>query len=262
MVSYALKAAEKRGEVVPGDTIVEASSGNTGVAMSMVAAVKNYKTIIVVPDTISQLKINMMKAYGAQIQYTPAKDGVNAAVHKAREIADEHNAFLLNQFRNPDNIKAHHATGREILSQARHVDVFVAGIGTGGTLIGVAEVLKKASSETKIIAVEPYTSPAFFNMFYRKSLPIDDGIPHNIEGIGESFVPEILRMKHDLVDGVILVTDRDAFNTRNRLAIKEGLFVGISSGANVDVALRLAKNVKLGETIVTVLPDNGLRYFR
>jgi cysteine synthase A len=257
MVSYALEAAKSRGDIVPGDTIVEASSGNTGVSLAMMAVLKGYKAIVVVPDTTSQVKVRMMKAFGAQVILTSAGAGVKAVVQKAKDIAGENNAYQLNQFVNPDNIKAHYITGKEMLSQVGHVDIFVAGVGTGGTLIGVAKALKEASSETKIVALEPYAAPAFYNLFHGESLPIFEGIPHRIEGIGESFVPEILLRNRDLVDDVVLVTDNEALGMRDRLALEEGLYVGASSGANLSTASRLSKE---GGTVVTVMPDTGMRY--
>jgi cysteine synthase A len=260
MVHYAIESAERKGLLEKGDTIVEASSGNTGVSVSMIAAYKGYKAVIVVPDSTSGVKSRMMRGYGAELICTPSEEGIDATVRRAREEADERGAFLLDQFRNPDNVKAHHATGREILSQAGHVDAFVAGIGTGGTLIGVGQVLKEADPETKIIVVEPATAPAFYNMYYGSSLPIGPGIPHRIEGIGETFVPEIVRDNTEIVDGVILVSDEEAFEMRRRLAVVEGLFVGISSGANVHAALEASRDLGRGAHVVTVLPDSGQRY--
>lgn len=257
MVNYALEAAEKRGELKHGDTIVEASSGNTGVSLSMLSALKKYKSIIVVPDSTSLVKVKMMEAYGSKIVYTNSKDGVNETLQKAKQVAEENNAFLLNQFENQDNIKAHNITGKEILDQVGNVDIFVAGIGTGGTLLGVAEILKKSNPETRIIAVEPKKAPAFYNMFYDKNLPIAEGIPHKIEGIGESFVPELLKRNQNIVDEVSLVTDNEAFMMKSRLAIEEGLFIGNSSGANVYVAQKYLHKNKI---VITILPDTGMRY--
>ena len=260
MVHYIIEAAERRGNLSHNDVIVEASSGNTGVSVAMISAKKGYKAVIVVPDTTSKIKTKMMKWYGAEIVYTPSEEGIYSTVLKAREIAEEKKAFLLNQFKNVDNIRAHHSTGKEILNQVGEVDTFVAGIGTGGTLIGVAEVLKDENSETRIVAVEPAKVPAFYNIFYGTALPILKGIPHSIEGIGESFVPKILNDNRSLVDDVILVGDKDAFSTMKRLAAKEGIFVGVSSGANVYTAIKLAKNINESQRVVTVLPDSGQRY--
>lgn len=260
MVHYSIESAERSGLLLKGDTIVEASSGNTGVSVAMIAAFKGYKAVIVVPETTSGVKAKMMDSYGAELIYTPSEGGIDATVRRAREEAEERGAFLLDQFRNPDNVKAHHATGNEILRQAGHVDAFVAGIGTGGTLVGVTQMLKEANPETKIVAVEPATAPAYYNMYYGSSLPIGSGIPHRIEGIGESFVPEIVRDNTDIVDEVILVRDEEAFEMMRRLAVVEGLFTGVSSGANVHAALELAKSLDRNAHVVTVLPDSGQRY--
>lgn len=268
MVLYALEAAEKRGMLKKGRgmTLVEATSGNTGVALSMIASVKGYHTIIVMPETTSKEKIKMIKAFGAKLIFTSAEKGMAEPVRLAEEIARKKKAFLLNQFENPDNAKAHETTGREILNQMKrlkkNVDAFVAGIGTGGTLIGVAKVLKKKNPKTKIVAVEPAAVPAFYNMLYGKRLPVKGGIAHKIEGIGEGFVPKILSRKKNrrLVNDVILVKDEEAIRMTKKLANEEGLFVGISSGANVLAALKLAKKLGKGKNIVTVLPDTGQRY--
>ena len=259
MVHYTVESAERRGLLGNGDTIVEASSGNTGISVAMIAAYKGYKAVIVVPETTSGVKVKMMERYGAEVIYTPSEEGIDATIRRAREEAEERGAFLLDQFRNPDNVRAHHATGEEILKQAGHVDVFVAGIGTGGTLVGVAQVLKEANPETRIVAVEPALAPAYYNMYYGCSLPIGSGIPHRIEGIGETFVPEIIRKNTDIVDEVMLVGDEEAFEMMGRLATVEGLLTGVSSGANVHAAIEIAKKGK-GACIVTVLPDSGQRY--
>jgi cysteine synthase A len=260
MVCCAIQGAERRGLLKVGDTLVEASSGNTGVALAMLSAVKGYKAVIVVPDTTSRVKVEMMERYGAEIVYTPSELGVRATVMKASQVAEERKAFLLDQFRNPDNVKAHNITGREILRQAGKVDVFVAGIGTGGTLIGIAEVLKEANPETRIIAVEPVNASAFYNLFYGTDLPLGSGIPHRIEGIGESFVPEIISENVGQVDGVILIEEEDAFEMMKKLATEEGLYVGVSSGANVWSSIKLAEEIDAEKNIVTVLPDSGQRY--
>lgn len=260
MVHYAIESAERRGLLVKGDTIVEASSGNTGVSVAMIAACKGYKAVIVVPETTSGVKTRMMYSYGAELIYTPSEEGIDATVRRAREETEERGAFLLDQFRNPDNVEAHHATGAEILMQADHVDAFVAGIGTGGTLIGVSQMLKEANPGTKVLAVEPTTAPAYYNTYYGSSLPIGRGIPHRIEGIGETFVPQIISDNTDIVDGVVLVNDEEAFEMMRRLAIVEGLFTGVSSGANVHAALELARSMDHDARVVTVLPDSGQRY--
>ncbi len=260
MVHYAVESAERRGILGNGDTIVEASSGNTGISVAMIAAFKGYKAIVVVPETTSNIKIKMMERYGAEVIYTPSEDGIDATIRKARGEAKEKGAFLLDQFRNPDNVRAHHVTGEEILRQAGHVDAFVAGIGSGGTLVGVAQELKEANPETKIVAVEPALAPAYYNMYYGCNLPIGSGIPHRIEGIGETFVPEIVRDNINIVDEVMLIGDEEAFEMMRMLAAVEGLLTGVSSGANVCAAMKFAKNLDNGARIVTVLPDSGQRY--
>lgn len=260
MALYAIEAAEKRGELKRNATIVEATSGNTGIALSMVAAVKGYRPVIVMPETTTIEKIQMMKSFGAKLVFTPTKGGMKATVKRAKEIVRKKKAFYLNQFENPDNVKAQKITGREVLNQLKNADAFVAGIGTGGTLIGVAKALKRKNPKTKIVAVEPAKVPAFYNMFYGKKLTIAKGIPHKIEGIGEGFVPKLIDNNKNLVDEVMLVKDKDAIKVMNKLAKVEGLFVGVSSGANVWVALKVAKKMSRRKNVVTVLPDTGQRY--
>jgi cysteine synthase len=261
MVKHVIEQAEKRGELTPGDQIVEASSGNTGVALSMIASLKGYKACIVTPDTISEVKAGMMRRYGAELVFTPNELGVSAVVDKANRLAEKRGAFLLNQFQTPDNVKAQNITGREILCQVETVDVFCAGVGTGGTLVGIAQVLKEAAQGTRIYAVEPELAPALYNLYYGKNLPIPEGIPHMIEGIGESFISRIVEDNYEaLIDGVILCSDFNAMTTMATLASNEGLCVGVSSGANVWAAKQLASQLGEGNNVVTVLPDTGQRY--
>jgi len=261
MVAYAIESAERRGELYPEGVVVEASSGNTGVSLAMVAAVKGYRAVIIVPDTTSRVKVSMMMRFGAEIIKIPADSGMKAVVEAANRIVDEWDAFLLDQFKNRDNVRAHFQTGREILDQVKQVDAFVAGVGTGGTLVGVAQVLKKANPDTKIIAVEPVTAPAFYNMHHGTDLPIGSGIPHKIEGIGETFVPELLYRNRELVDDVVLVSDGDAASSTRVLAEREGLIVGVSSGANVKASIEITELLPQDARVVTVLPDSGQRYF-
>ena len=260
MVAYIIQEAELRGEIESGQTIVEATSGNTGVSLAMVAAIKGYKALILAPDTTSNIKRYMMKLYGAELLLTDGDEGINATVEKARTLAEERGAFLLNQFKSSDNPAAHHVTGKEILDQLGAVDVFVAGVGTGGTLIGVGEVLKEVNPDTRLVAVEPYTAPALFNLFHGEDLPVGSGIPHRIEGIGETFVPDIIKNRIDLIDDVVLVRDEDAFHCMRQLGRSYGLCVGVSSGANVHVAKSLVKSLNNSMSVVTVLPDSGQRY--
>lgn len=260
IVAYILQEAEQRGKLAPGQTIVEATSGNTGVSLALVAAIKGYKALIVAPDSTSSIKKHMMKLYGAELSLTDGEEGIKATVEKARILAEERDAFLLDQFRSPDNPAAHHVTGKEILDQLGAVDVFVAGVGTGGTLIGVGEVLKEVNPSTRLVAVEPYTAPALFNLFYGEDLSIGSGIPHRIEGIGETFVSDILEKRINLIDDVVLVKDEEAFHCMRQLGQNYGLCVGVSSGANVHVAKSLARSLDYGMSVVTVLPDSGQRY--
>jgi cysteine synthase A len=262
MVAYAIKNAEKRGKLRKGYTIVEATSGNTGVALAMVAATKGYKSVIVMPKSTSDIKKKMMRSFGAKLVLTPDKGGIAAVVNKAKELAKRKNSWMLNQFENPDNPRSHIEIGKEIVKALGRdgVDAFVAAIGTGGTLVGVSKALKGVNQKTRIVAVEPMKAPAFYNMFYGKSLKIGSGISHGIEGIGEGFVPKILAENRRVVDDVMLVKDADAFKTMGELIKKEGVFVGMSSGANVWAALKVAKKLGEGRTVVTVLPDSGQRY--
>jgi len=260
MAAYCISEAEKRGELKKGYTIVEATSGNTGVAVAMVAAAKSYRAVLVMPEGTSGEKKDMMRFFGARLVLVPDRKGMAGVVGKAKQIAKRKSTWMLNQFENPDNPRSHMEFGREVLAQLGRVDAFVASIGTGGTLIGVAKVLKKKNPKTKIIAVEPKAVPAFYNMFYGKSLPVKKGIAHKIEGIGEGFVPKILSDNIRFVDEVMLVSDNDAIRFMKLLAKKEGLCAGVSSGANVWAAAKIAKRFGEGKAVVTLLPDTGMRY--
>jgi cysteine synthase A len=226
----------------------------------MIASIKGYKAIIIAPDSTSDAKKKLMEFYGAEILLTDNREGINTTVEKAYKVAEQQGAYLLNQFQNLDNPKAHHSTGKEILYQVGAVDVFIAGVGTGGTLIGVGETLKKEDPDTRLVAMEPSTAPALYNMFHEEDLPIGSGIPHTIEGIGETFVPEILMENIDIIDDVVLVNDNDAFGVVSDLSRFYGYCTGISSGANVYVAWNMAKILNRDKKVVTVLPDSGQRY--
>lgn len=249
-----IEAAEKEGVIKPGFTIVEPTSGNTGIGLSFVATVKGYKMIVVMPEVMSAERRKIMKAYGAELVLTPAEVFVEGACKKAKELAEQPEAFCPDQFANPANVAAHREhTGVEIWEQTDgKVDGFVAGVGTGGTLIGVAEALKKRNPKIVVAAVEPKESPV-----------MSGGKPgmHRIEGIGDGFIPEIIKRAEELIDEVITIPDEDAIKMARRLIREEGLFVGISSGANVLAAKELARRLGKGKTIATVLPDNACRYF-
>jgi len=251
MAYYMLREAEKRGELKPGQRILEVTSGNTGISFSMLSTLKGYRFTAVMPKNMSPERIQMMKAFGAEVVLTPAKDDIVGAIKRYERMVKENpDAWLPRQFENPDNIAAHREiTGKEILNQVKKVDAFMAGVGTGGTLMGVAEALRKVNPEVKIIGVEP-----------DESAVMSGGKPglHGIQGIGEGFIPKLVDT--DKIDEVIRVKTTDAMEMSRKLARKEGLLVGISSGANVLASLQVAKKLGKGKTVVTVLPDRGERY--
>lgn len=248
-----VKAAEESGELKPGGTIVEATSGNTGIALAMVGAARGYQVVLTMPETMSLERRVMLRAYGAEIVLTPGAAGMQGAVDKANEIvAEREGAILARQFENAANPAIHReTTAQEILADTDgQVDIFVAGFGTGGTVTGVGQVLKEKNAETKVYGVEPAGSPL-----------LTEGKvgPHKIQGIGANFIPAVL--DRSVLDEVIAVADDDAIATSRALAAKEGILGGISSGANVKVALDLAKDpANKGKRIVTVVTDYGERY--
>ena len=247
-----IEDAEKSGRLMPGYTLVEPSSGNAGVALAMVAAAKGYSVTIVMPENGPSERKRMLTRFGAALLLTPATDAMPGAIRAAEALVQENPTHLmLNQFENPANARVHReTTGREILRDTGgRIDAFVAGVGTGGTVTGVAQALKEAGLNTLVVAVEPAASPL-----------LSSGIPgnHGIPGLGPDFVPPILN--RDIIDEIIGVTDEDAYYMTFRLAREEGLMVGISSGANVFAALRLAERLGPGKTVVTILPDSGERY--
>jgi len=252
MALYMMDVAEKRGELKPGAKIIEATSGNTGIAFAMLARIRGHKFVAVMPEYMSQERRQMMEAFGAEIVLTPAAEGFAGTMKKFEELAEEDpDAWLPRQFDNPDNTAAHREiTGKRILEDiSDRIAAFIAGVGTGGTLMGVAEALKKVYPNVKIVAVEPAESAVMSG---------DDSGYHNIQGIGPGFIPGLVNM--DLVDDIIAVSSEDAMSMTRNLVREEGLMVGISSGANVLAALRLAGEMGDGKTIVTVLPDRVERY--
>ncbi|HDS1218831.1 cysteine synthase A [Stenotrophomonas sp. TWI143] len=245
--------AEARGLLKPGDTIVEATSGNTGVALAMVAAARGYKFVATMVETFSVERRKLMRAYGAKVILTPAAERGSGMVRKARELAEQHGWFLASQFANPANPAYHrNTTAAEILRDfaGRRLDYFVSGWGTGGTLTGVGEVLKVARPQTRIIATEPAGAAL---------LKGDDWKPHKIQGWTPDFVPDVLN--RDVVDELLSVDDERAIATARRLAAEEGIFVGISAGATVASALDVASRAEPGSVILAMLPDTGERYF-
>ncbi len=247
-----IEAAERDGALKPGMTVVEPTSGNTGIGLSMICAIKGYKLVLTMPDTMSVERRRLLAAYGAELVLTPGSQGMRGAVQMADELASKPGHVIMQQFENAANPEAHRlTTGPEIIRSmaGQSIDGFVAGVGTGGTITGVGEVLKAHSAAVHIVAVEPADSPI---------LSGGQPGPHKIQGIGAGFVPEVLNTK--IYDEVIRVTNEDAYATARRLARNEGLLVGISSGANVFAALKLAKKLGAGKNVVTILCDTGERY--
>jgi cysteine synthase len=249
-----INAAEAEGVITPGKTIlVEPTSGNTGIALAMAAAAKGYKLILTMPETMSKERRAMLKAYGAQLELTPGSEGMGGCIRKAQEISDRlPDAYMLQQFNNPANPEIHKSTtAEEIWADTEgQVDVIVAGVGTGGTITGVAEVLKRYKPELQVIAVEPISSPV-----------LSGGQPgsHKIQGIGAGFVPEVLKV--DLIDEVITVTDDQAIDYGRRLAREEGLLSGISTGAALAAAVKVAQRLEnKDKLIVMIQPSFGERY--
>lgn len=248
-----IEDAERKGLLKPGATIIEPTSGNTGIGLAMVAAVKGYKLILTMPETMSMERVFILESYGAEVLLTPGEEGMIGAVKKAEELAGETpGSFMPHQFNNPANPAIHReTTAREILhAMDGQVDALVAGVGTGGTITGVAEMLKSKIPQVQIIAVEPADSPVISG---------GEAGPHRIQGIGAGFIPQVLQV--DAIDRIITVTDEDAYELSKKLAREEGLFVGISAGAAVFSALIIARELGKGKTVVVIIPDTGERYY-
>ena len=247
-----IEAAERDGLLKPGGTIVEPTSGNTGIGLAFVAAVKGYRAIFTMPETMSQERRKILCAYGAELVLTPGPEGMSGAIRRAETLAEENpDYFMPQQFKNPANPEIHRkTTAQEILSQlGSGIDAFVAGVGTGGTVTGVGEILKAQIPSIKVVAVEPSASPV---------LSGGKAGPHKIQGIGAGFVPDVLN--RGVVDEIVQVNDDDAMATARRLARCEGILSGISCGAAMVGAIKMARELGAGKTVVTVLPDTGERY--
>jgi cysteine synthase len=246
-----IEDAEESGKLKAGDTIVEPTSGNTGIGLAMVAAAKGYKTVLVMPETMSMERRNLLRAYGAELILTPGPEGMGGAIRKAEELSKEKGYFMPQQFKNEANPKVHrNTTGKEIIAQFPDgLDAFVSGIGTGGTITGAGEVIKEKYPEAKIYAVEPTDSPV---------LSGGKPGPHKIQGIGAGFVPDIL--KTDIYDEVLTISNDEAFEWARRAAREEGLLGGISSGAAIAAALKVAKKLGKGKKVLAIIPSNGERY--
>jgi len=247
-----IEAAEREQKLKPGATIVEPTSGNTGIGLALVAAVKGYRLILTMPDTMSEERRSLFTAYGARLILTPDTKGMGGAIRKAEELLLEHSDYFMpQQFNNPANPEIHRrTTAVELLSQFKRIDAFVAGVGTGGTITGVGEILKEKMKGIRVYAVEPAASPV-----------ISGGEPgyHKIQGIGAGFIPAVLNTQ--VYDEVVTVSDEDAAHYTRRLALEEGILVGISSGAACSAALKVARNLGKGHVVVTIFADRGEHYF-
>jgi cysteine synthase len=246
-----IEAAEKEGKLKPGVKIVEPTSGNTGIGLAMIAAAKGYQTVLVMPDTMSLERRNLLRAFGAELVLTPGAEGMKGAIKKAEELAQQEGYFMPQQFKNEANPEIHRqTTGKEIVQQmGDQLDAFVAGIGTGGTITGAGEVLKETYPNIQIIAVEPADSPV---------LSGGKPGPHKIQGIGAGFVPDILNT--EIYNEIIQVKTEDAFEWARKAAREEGILGGISSGAAIYAAIQVAKKLGPGKKVLAIIPSNGERY--
>ncbi len=244
--------AERQGRLRPGSTIVEPTSGNTGIGLALIAAVRGYNLILIMPESMSMERASLLSSYGAKLVLTPAWEGMKGAIREAESIMEQNpNYFMPDQFSNPANPEIHRrTTAIEILEDMEgSIDAFVVGVGTGGTITGVGEVLKSKNPKVQVVAVEPTASAV---------LSGGEPGPHKIQGIGAGFIPKVLNRA--IIDRIITVTDDEAYRTAKLLAQKEGLLVGISAGANVLAAQKVAKALGPGKQVVTMLPDTGERY--
>ncbi|EIO0088273.1 cysteine synthase A [Staphylococcus pseudintermedius] len=247
-----IEQAEKEGKIKPGDTIVEPTSGNTGIGLAFVCASKGYKAVFTMPETMSMERRNLLKAYGAELVLTPGAEAMKGAIKKAKELKETHGYFEPQQFENPANPKVHElTTGPELVEQfeGRTIDAFLAGVGTGGTLSGAGKVLKEKYPDIQIVAIEPEDSPV---------LSGGEPGPHKLQGLGAGFIPGTLNT--EIYDEIIKVGNEVAMETSRRVAKEEGILGGISSGAAIYAAIQKAKELGKGKTVVTVLPSNGERY--
>lgn len=248
-----VEKAEKEGKLKAGDTIIEPTSGNTGIGLAAVASAKSYHLIITMPETMSDERKKLMRAYGAELILTPGSKGMPGSIAKAEELVKEHGYFMPMQFENPANPEIHElTTGQEIINAFGADDLpdaFVAGVGTGGTLTGIGRALKKADSAVKVYALEPAESPL---------LKEGKKGPHKIQGISAGFIPKTL--DREIYDGIVEVSSAEAFETAREVARNEGFLPGISGGANIHGAIELAKKLGKGHKVITVAPDNGERY--
>lgn len=246
-----INEAEKAGKIKKGGILVEPTSGNTGIGIAMVGAAKGYKVILTMPESMSEERKQLLKAYGAELILTEASKGMKGSIAKAEEIAEERGGFILSQFSNDANPDAHrNNTAEEIIADTKgKIDYFVAGVGTGGTITGTGEVLKDRINNLQIAAVEPENSAVISG---------EDAGPHKIAGMGAGFIPDVLNT--EIIDRIEKISNEEAFETTRRLAKEEGIFAGISSGAAVAAALRIAKEIGKDKRIVVIIPDTGERY--
>jgi cysteine synthase A len=247
-----IEKAEESGELKAGGTIVEPTSGNTGIGLALIGAAKGYDVILTMPDSMSLERRKLLKAYGAELVLTPGDEGMPGAIDKAKELVEENDAYFMpQQFNNPANPEVHRTVTAEEFLDAMdgEIDAFVAGVGTGGTITGVGEVLKDKIENIKIVAIEPNNSSVISG---------GEPGPHMIQGIGAGFIPEVLNV--DILDQVIQIENEEAMDMSRELAVKEGMLVGISSGAAVAAAIKVAKELGAGKKVVTIAPDTGERY--